>query len=75
MTQDTWLADRVRAMIADDGPIDPEENLTLYGLDSMQVMELALELEARGTTISFAELAETPTLAAWGRLIAQQGAA
>lgn len=71
---DNWLADRVRAMIADDEPIDPEENLTLYGLDSMQVMELAMELEQRGIRVSFAELAENPTLSAWGRLIAERAA-
>lgn len=73
-TAGDWLPARVHAMIADDDPIDPDESLMLYGLDSMQVMELAIELEARGTPVSFAALAETPTLSAWRRLIAASAA-
>lgn len=74
MTTHDWLTARVHAMIDDDGPINPDEDLTLYGLDSMQVMELALDLEARGIKVGFAELAETPTLSAWQRLAAAEAA-
>lgn len=65
-----WLARRVAGMVEDEEPVDADENLLFYGVDSIAVMELAAELSKAGIAVSFAELAETPTLAAWWDLIA-----
>lgn len=64
-----WLKQRLSQMIEDDAEIDPDENLLFYGLDSLRVMKLAAELETRGVHVSFEQLARTPTLAHWYRLI------
>ena len=42
-----WLAGQVARLVEEDG-IDPDDDLTLYGLDSMGVMRLAMLLEERG---------------------------
>lgn len=67
-----WLTGRIVAMVDDEGPIDPAENLLLYGLDSIQVMTLAGDLEAMGIRISFQELAQNPSIEAWWALIRQR---
>lgn len=64
-----WLESRVARMVDDDEAIDPAENLLFYGVDSIAVMELGAELSRAGITVSFAELAEVPTLEAWWALI------
>lgn len=64
-----WLAARVHEMIEDEGPVDPAENLVLYGLDSIAVMTFASELQQLGIEARFEELAREPTLAAWWALI------
>lgn len=64
-----WLQARIHRMLGDEGPIDPDEDLTLYGLDSMAVMRLLLMLEERGVILDFAELLARPTLNAWQELI------
>lgn len=65
-----WLAARVQDMIEDDCEIEPDENLVLYGLDSIAVMTFSSELKQQGVEISFEELARVPTLDAWWALIA-----
>ncbi len=67
-----WLEARVLELVEDETELDPEENLILYGLDSLQVMKLAGELKERGVTVGFDELARVPTLAAWWALIEQK---
>lgn len=64
-----WLAARVQQMIEDDCDIAPDENLVLYGLDSIAVMTFSSELKQQGIEISFEELAREPTLEAWWALI------
>ena len=65
-----WLLGRVRRLISEDeGELDLDENLLHYGLDSIQVMTLAVELRERGVRLSFEELARSPTLNAWCALI------
>lgn len=71
LPSDDWLLTRIQTMIPDEEPIDPDDNLALYGIDSIQVMTLSSEMEARGLPIGFAELAAAPTLTAWRRLIAE----
>lgn len=64
-----WLFARLAELLEDEGPIDPDESLIFYGLDSLRVMKLVAELKARGIAVSFEDLAKEPTLTAWGRLI------
>lgn len=64
-----WLESRIAEMIGEDGPIDPDEDLTLYGLDSMGVMRLVMLLEERGVMLEFDELVGQPTLNAWLALV------
>lgn len=70
-----WLEGRVLTLIEEGAQIDPDENLILYGLDSIQVMTLASDLKERGIAVGFDELARVPTLNAWWSLIAQRRAA
>ncbi|MDF0529313.1 amino acid adenylation domain-containing protein [Tsukamurella sp. 8F] len=74
--------DEVRAEVAallatEAGAIDPEADLIELGLDSIRMMAVAGGWRSRGATVNFAQLAETPTVAAWARLLAEsdQGAA
>lgn len=67
----SWLNDWVLRLVEEES-VDPDENLIYYGLDSIQVMNLAAELKARGIEVSFEELACQPTLNAWERLIEQK---
>ncbi|CUW45656.1 isochorismatase [Brucella vulpis] len=64
-----WLQKRVLELIEDETELDPQENLILYGLDSLQVMKLSAELKERGVAVGFDDLARVPTLAAWWDLI------
>ncbi|WP_027488171.1 isochorismatase [Allorhizobium undicola] len=65
----SWLEARVLQMVEEGTEIDPEENLILYGLDSIQVMTLAGELKGHGIVVGFDELARVPTLNGWWSLI------
>lgn len=49
--------------VAVDVPL-PEQ-----GLDSIRLMTLAEQWRARGAAVTFADLAERPTLTAWGELL------
>lgn len=64
-----WLAARIQAMIEDDCDIEPDENLVLYGLDSIAVMTFSSELKQMGIAASFEDLAKEPTLNAWWALL------
>lgn len=70
-----WLLAQVAGMIEDEEVIDPAENLTLYGVDSISVMRLVAELERRGIPVKFAELAGNPSVNDWWALIAARQAA
>lgn len=64
-----WLEARIRALVEDDGEIDPDETLVMYGLESIAVMKLVRELTDLGVALSFEDLAKQPTLSAWWVLI------
>lgn len=71
--------DIVRAEIAEmiGEPADyvtDDDSLIDLGLDSMRAMMLVQRWSERGVELSFAELAEQPTLAAWWALIARRQA-
>lgn len=69
-----WLLAQVNRMIGEDGPVDPAEDLTLYGIDSIAVMRLILTLEEQGVIVSFDDLARQPTLDGWWSMIAARAA-
>ncbi|MFE4569736.1 isochorismatase family protein [Paenibacillus chitinolyticus] len=53
--------------------IGDEDNLPEYwGLDSIRIMTLAERWRSLGASVTFAELAEEPTLLAWSRLLASR---
>ncbi|WP_052052138.1 phosphopantetheine-binding protein [Chromobacterium haemolyticum] len=64
-----WLHSRLRQLIAEDGELNPTENLMYYGLDSLRLMTLAAELNARGIPVRTEELSRSPTLADWEALL------
>ncbi|GGF50198.1 isochorismatase [Azorhizobium oxalatiphilum] len=57
-----WLMAKMQALVEDGSPLDPDENLIFYGLDSLQVMRLAGELKELGVPVGFDELVRVPSL-------------
>ncbi|MFB2532070.1 phosphopantetheine-binding protein [Paracoccus sp. p4-l81] len=70
LEQPGGLAAFVATLLEDPAEIDPNESLILYGLDSLAVMKTVAALKAAGVAVSFEELAQEPTLTAWGALLA-----
>ena len=60
---------RVAQQLIEEDELDSEENLILYGLDSLRIMQFSSELKAQGINISFEELGRTPTLSNWWSLV------
>lgn len=52
--------------------LDPDADLIASGLDSIRMMSLSGRWRRQGIDIGFAALAESPTVAAWERLIAER---
>jgi bifunctional isochorismate lyase/aryl carrier protein len=50
-----------------------EENLLDWGLDSIRLMSLVEIWRHQGAQVSFADLAEQPTIAAWTQLLTRDG--
>ncbi|MBB0242581.1 hypothetical protein FNQ90_00280, partial [Streptomyces alkaliphilus] len=68
------LIEDARRLIADaldepEGSISDDDHLIEIGLDSISLMKVASALRAAGCDVEFSELARTPTLAAWRRLL------
>lgn len=69
----SWLTQKIQTLLEMPAePIDPEENLILYGLDSLRIMQFAAELQQRDITIGFEALGQQPSLNNWWRLIEAQ---
>lgn len=64
-----WLEQRIQKLIEEDDELDPEENLILYGLDSLRIMQFSSELKAQGVSVSFEELGRNPSFSTWWSLI------
>ncbi|MER6992605.1 phosphopantetheine-binding protein [Saccharopolyspora hirsuta] len=69
MSQKLTLED-VREQVAellyeDPAELTDEENLMDWGLDSVRIMTLVEKWRRLGVQITFADLAERPTLAEW----------
>lgn len=69
-----WLLARITEIIGDDEPVGSDEDLTLYGLDSMGVMRVIMALDEQGIEIGFDDLARQPTLDGWWAEIARRQA-
>ncbi|MGP4017119.1 phosphopantetheine-binding protein [Saccharopolyspora sp. 5N708] len=74
MSQMLTLED-VRAQVAellyeDPAELSDEENLIDWGLDSVRIMTLVEKWRRQGVQITFADLAERPTLAEWWAVLA-----
>ncbi|WP_436775396.1 amino acid adenylation domain-containing protein [Yinghuangia sp. YIM S09857] len=70
-----WSVEDVRREVGRLLECEPESvpvdgNLIQHGLDSLRLMRLAGGWRRRGAEITFAELAERPTIAAWAELLA-----
>lgn len=63
-----WLEQKIQQLIEED-ELDPEENLILYGLDSLRIMQFASELKGQGINVSFEELGRNPSLSNWWSLV------
>ncbi|MGB6039938.1 MAG: phosphopantetheine-binding protein, partial [Gordonia sp. (in: high G+C Gram-positive bacteria)] len=65
------IRDDIAALLGiDAATIDDADDLIGVGLDSIRMMRLAGGWRKRGHDISFADLAATPTVAAWAALLA-----
>ncbi|MFD5038131.1 phosphopantetheine-binding protein [Streptomyces sp. NPDC087894] len=72
-------AERIRADVAeligcDPTEIEPEENLTDLGLDSVRTMVLIDRWRAAGASLEYADLAEQPELGHWTELLTGRAA-
>ncbi|CAM4460627.1 isochorismatase family protein [Paenibacillus tarimensis] len=68
-----YLAEAVAAMI----PVSPldlndQDNLVQQGIDSIRMMSLVETLRGKGASVTFTDLAESPTLADWWALISSE---
>ncbi len=66
-----WLLARVAAILGDDGPFQADQDLTLFGLDSMGILRLIVALDEQGIEVGLDELLRQPTLDGWWDLIRQ----
>lgn len=68
-----WVYDKLSKLIEEnDENIDPEENLIVYGLDSLSIMQFVSALKKHGVEVSFEEIARNPTLSNWWTLIQER---
>ncbi|POZ62367.1 isochorismatase family protein [Chromobacterium alticapitis] len=66
-----WLKTQILSALSDgDDSLAGDDNLLDYGLDSIRLMELVAQWQARGLDISFEDLARLPTLNGWWTAIA-----
>jgi len=65
-------AELLELLEEDDDPISVEESLFDRGLDSVRLMTLVERFQQRGVNVTFGDLAEQPTIAAWSTLIASR---
>jgi amino acid adenylation domain-containing protein len=51
------------------GPVGDDDDLFSHGIDSIRIMRLAASWRRAGIKVTFAELAEQPTITAWAALL------
>ncbi|MDV2438983.1 isochorismatase family protein [Acinetobacter gerneri] len=69
-----WLYEKVQKLVEEE-ELDPAENLILYGLDSLRIMQFSAELKQYGLDIYFEELGQEPSIEHWWNLIQSKQAA
>lgn len=68
-----WLTQKVQTLLEiPEETINPEENLILYGLDSLRIMQFAAELKQYDINIGYDVLGQQPSLNNWWQLIEKQ---
>lgn len=62
------------ARLVNEAPeeLENDDNLLDWGLDSMRIFNVSVEWNKTGLELRFADLAETPTLAGWWRIVQRQ---
>ena len=65
LTLDDVRADVAELLYEDPAEINDEENLLDWGLDSVRIMSLVERWRTKGVEVTFADLAERPSLAEW----------
>ena len=65
MTLTTVREEVAELLFADPAELTADENLVDFGLDSVRIMTLVERWRRLGVQITFADLAERPTLADW----------
>ena len=65
MTLTTVREEVAELLFADPAELNDDENLVDFGLDSVRIMTLVERWRRLGVQITFADLAERPTLADW----------
>ena len=55
--------------ILEDKNYDNNQNLIEWGLDSLAIMKLLVELKKQGISITFAQLIKSPTIESWVNLM------
>jgi aryl carrier-like protein len=69
LTLDQLRADVAELLYEDPGDVDDTADLLSAGLDSIRILTLVERWREAGVQVSFVELAESPTLAAWWKLL------
>ncbi len=59
----TWLIETLEALVDEDvADLDPQADLSDYGLDSIRVFELVQKIRAVRSDVQFADIAENLTV-------------
>lgn len=74
LTLATFRADLAEVLHQQPDEVDLSENPLYAGLDSLRIVTLAERWRAAGAEVSFVELAERTSFAAWWDLIAERKA-
>lgn len=62
-------SDVAELLYEDPEELTDDENLLDWGLDSIRIMSLVERWRERGAEVTFADLAERPSLAEWWRVL------
>ncbi|MEU9884247.1 phosphopantetheine-binding protein [Sphaerisporangium sp. NPDC051017] len=74
LTQATVRADIAEALYMEADELTETDNLFLAGLDSIRLLTLVERWRESGVELTFVELAEQPTLAAWWEMLSTRQA-
>lgn len=72
LTRDSMRADIAKILMLSPDDIDPDENLSYFGLDSIRLMSLLEQWRNSGAQIQFLDLAEKTTLNEWWQLVQEK---